>query len=522
MKKSGGLSLLKVILALFAVLPAGLFAQVDQDELRQNQGPVYFINYEGPHDRIETLVQIRNIGYSLGQTARAGQSTVGGTDRYFIIHSVTDGEDGKLNADIFGLGPDVGVDHVRNLRLIIQGYLEGAYGYSARDAALLAEFITIYNAVYRGNWDYFNTKYKTAVVGNLTREKAGVSVRYDDWPGQTLMLIPLGPGGAGSLSAVNTTQLTEEAVINELRKEEDLGIDSRKDMVDLKERESEEAEQKAADQRVAIGEEEKLIKEERQEAAAEREAIAQERAEAQEDPAKQEELDKREEEVARKEDELDQREEEVAQQKDEAQKTEEFAEQKADEAQSEREDIAKDQQALIAQSEESQQSTQAGKETGILSSAMSGPSSGLGWLLEINPVSGNELKRSLLNTVNPRTLTLLGTRLMAVAGENRGNGAIRLVEISPDTLEMVRQGDDDISPESLIWINGADLYAINSSAGSLYLARFNTDLGREARSSVQVHPYATVNFQEGVLFTQRTDGSTLILNSKDLTEKKND
>ncbi|GHU05316.1 hypothetical protein FACS1894147_11360 [Spirochaetia bacterium] len=523
MKKSGVLGRLRCLMALLALLPAGLVAQVDQEELRQNQGPVYFINNEGPYDQIETLGQIRNIGYGPGEAVRAGTVTAGGTDRYFVIHSITAGEEGKLNADIFGLGPDVGVDHIRNLRLIIQGYLEGAYGYNAQDAALLAQFITIYNAVYRGNWDYFTTRYKTAVAGNLTREKAGISVRYDDWPGQTLMVIPLGPGGPGSLSAVSTTQLTEDPVINEMRKEEDLGVDPRKDMVDLKEREAEEAEQKAAEQRVAIAEEEKLIREERQELAAERAAAQPPQGGTQGDapqtpqvdPAKQEEL-------AQKEAELDRREEAVAQQKEEAQQTEAFAEQKADEAQKEREDIAQDQQALIIQAEEAQQSNQPEKETGVLASAMSGPSSGLGWLLELSLSSGNELKRSLLSTVNLRTLTSLGSRLLAVAGENRGNSAIRLVEISPDTLEMVGQGNDDISPESLIWINGADLYAINSVEGGLYLARFNTDLGREARSTVEVHPYAAVRFLEGFLFTQRADGSPLILNPKDLTEKAND
>jgi hypothetical protein len=539
---TAGFSLAPVFfLILLGSGPAFLPAQVDQDELSQNQGPVFFINYEGPHARIESRQQIRNIGYTLGTAARGGNLRPGGGDRYFVIHSVSDPEGNKLDADVFGLGIDVGVDHIRNLRFIIQGYLEGAYGYNAQDAALLAEYITVYNAVYRGNWDYFSSRYKTAVLGNLSREKAGLSIRYDDWPGQTLMLIPLGPGGAGSLSAINTSSLVEEPVTGELRKNDDMGIDSRKDMVDLLERESLEAEERAEDQRAAIAQEETRLTQERQEtaqgrqqAAQERQEIAQERQQTREDAAagrvspreaqKTEEqlaaretaVEQREEELDQKDEELDQREESLTEQREEAQKTEEFAEQKAQEAQDQRGEIARDQQALIVREENPPPA-----DRGILAAALSGPASPLGWLLQFNPATGRELKRSVLNTVNPRTLSSLGNRLFAVAGENRGAGAIRLVEISPETLELIQQGQDDIAPGSLLWLNGPDLYAITSSGGNLYLGRFSGDtLARTARSSVQIHPYATVSFQEGVVLTQRTDGTPLVLNSRDLSERK--
>jgi hypothetical protein len=515
------------MLALSVALPAGLSAQVDQDELSRNQGPVFFINYEGPHSLVETLAQIRNIGYSLGAVTGGGSLRAGGTDRYFVIHSVSAPEGNKLDADIFGLGIDVGVDHIRNLRTIIRGYLEAAYGYNDRDAALLAQYITVYNAVYRGDWNYFESRYKVPVMGSLTPEKAGLSIRYDDWPGQTLMLIPLGLGGAGSLSAINTSSLTEGRVTEEMRKEEDRGIDQRKDMVDLMEREADAAEQRAEEQRAAIAQEETRVTEERRDNAAEREQIAQERQQTREDAAAgriteeeaqkaEEELSAREETADRKDEELDKREEALEDRREEAQKTEEFAEQKAEEAQQQREEIARDQQALIVQGESSPASA-----TGVLAAVMSGPASPLGSILRFNPSTGAEVKRSVLNTVNTRTLSFLGNRLLAVAGENRGSGAIRLVEISPDTLEMLLQGDDDISPNSLLWINGGDIYAISSAGGNFYLARFNNGtLAREARSSVQVHPYATVSFTGGILLTQRTDGSALVLNPRDLTEQK--
>ncbi|MDR2103731.1 MAG: hypothetical protein LBP42_06485, partial [Treponema sp.] len=125
-----------------------------------------------------------------------------------------------------------------------------------------------------------------------------------------------------------------------------------------------------------------------------------------------------------------------------------------------------------------------------------------------------------LNTISARTVTFLENKIIAIAGENRGNGAIRLVEIDPKTLEMNKQGEEDMHRDSLIWRNGEDLYGIISQDGNLYLGRFNADLECLARSSVPVPPYGAINFQGDLLTTQRADGSVLILDAGNLTERK--
>jgi hypothetical protein len=543
MKKAGirfqfSYLLLSFLGVLFISVPAQ--AQVNRDELG-NLGPVEFINYEGPYSRIETRAQIRNIGYSQGLQVKTGAARTGASGRYFVVHSVSAADGDKLDADVFGLGVDVGVDHIRNLRLIIQGYLEGAYGYSEKDAALLAEYATIYNAVYRGDWDFFNSRYKSPVIENLTREKTGLSIRYDEWPGRTLMVIPLGPGSAGPLSSVETSSLTDAKTTEQLREEPDRGVDTRKDMVDLKERQAEEAAQQAAIQREAIKEEEARIAREREqqqqaqqaaarqreEARLEQERVARERQQAgadQEQLNRQEEAARQQQEAARQQEEaarqqeqaLDQQQDKLEQQRQEAEQTQNYSDQKAEEAQQEREQIAADQQDLINQESVQQPVSAAG---GILGATILSPSGSLGRVVVLSP-SGQELRRSPLTTVNVRTLTIAAGKIIAIAGENQGSGAIRLVEINRDTLEMVKQGDDDISPQSLLWANGNDLYAISSSGDTLYLSRFNTDLVRQARSSVAVHPYAGVTFSDGSIITQRSDGSAVLLNANDLSEKQ--
>ena len=492
-------------------------AQVDREELEKNQAPVRFLNYEGPQARVESREQIRRIGTGLGQAIKAGQRRTGANNRYFVIHVISAPEGSKLDADIFGLGSDVGVDHIRNLRTIIQGYLQEAYNYSAADALLLAEYITIYNAVYRGNWNYFTGRYKKPVMEYLTPQQIGLSVRFDEWPGRTLMLIPLGIGG---LSAIDTTTISDNRVVEEMRKEDGLGLEQRRDMVDLKEREAEEAERRAEEQRAGIKKEEQAIAEERSQLEKDQQQTAQDRRQLEADresitPA---EADRREQEIAGRESqaeqksgELDRREEELVLQQDEAAGQEQFSEQKTEEARQDRENIAGDQQTLIERGEAPQ---------GIIAVNIEKGDSGQGRILALEPANGRELRRSPIDSVYVRALVIINGKVLAIAGENRGNAAVRLIEVNARTLEMAKQGDDDIHLGSLIWVNGNDLYAItvNLTNGTLNLGRFNTDLVLQAKSGIAVHPNASVSIQQGILITQKSDGAAVLLNPANLSE----
>ena len=541
MKKNSVAYQILYILAISAgimFLAPPLMAQVDQAEL-ENLGPVEFVNYEGPYSRIETRAEIRSIGYALGQNIKGGAARSGAMGRYFVIHVVGAPDGLKLDADIFGLGVDVGVDHIRNLRLIIQGYLEAAYDYTERDAALLAEYITVYNAVYRGDMDYFSSRYKKPVMDNLSPEKAGLALRYDEWPGQTLMIIPLGTGLGGPLSSIDTSSISDSRVTESLRQEPDQSLDQRKDMVDLKEREAEEASQQAAIQREAIRQEEERIAREKEQAAQQQEAarrqeqqarqeqerIAQERQQSGADQKALDERDKaaedkaneaqkQQEEARQKQEELDKQQQAADEQKREAERQEAFADQKSAEAQQERQQIAGDQQSMIDKTPPPDTTSD------LLGVSITTPGTSFGRLVRLDPNTGKETKVSPLNTVNVRTVTKLNDRIFAVAGEARGLGAIRLVEINNSTLEMQKQGDDDISPQSLLWVNGQDLYAIVNTGTNFYLARFNTELVQQARSAITVNALSSAIFADSYILTQRTDGSAVLLNAKDLTEKK--
>jgi hypothetical protein len=326
------------------------------------------------------------------------------------------------------------------------------------------------------------------------------------------MLIPLGMASAGPLNSIDTTSITDSRVIEQLREESDRNIETRQDMVDLKERQAEEAAQTASTLQEAVRQEEQRQTQERTQAREEQQAIDQAR---QESGADQKALDERQEALDEKNQELDQRQEELEEQKEEAQQIEQFADQKAEEAQIDRQDIAENQQDLIDQEKLSR-----GPSQGILAAAILIQDGPLGRLVKIDPADGSEKRRSSLTTINIRSLVQVDGKLIAIAGENQGNGAVRLVEINPDTLEMVKQGDDDIAPNSLLWVQDSNIYAIVSANGSLYIARFNTDLDQEARSNTTVHPFAAIGFVDNWLTVQRADGGAVLLDAQNLIERQ--
>ena len=497
------------------VLPLG--AQVYEDELGIGTlGPVEFINFEGPFLRLESRQQIRDIGNQLGLAVRAGNMQPGALNRYFVIHSMSEADGFRLDADIFGLGVDTAVDHIRNLRFIIQGYLEGAYGYSENDAALLAHYITIYDAVYRGDWNHFSNRYKNPVLSHLTQERVGLAIRYDEWPGRSLIVIPL-TGLGGSLSAIDTTIISDQRVLEQLRDDPDMSLDLRRDMVDLMEREADQAALQAEITREAIRQEEERLAEERRLA-----LLAEQEAREREQQARREQDEEaarlamlQQEEARARQAELDREREALEAMQREAERQEAFAEDRLAAAQEGRQQIAEDQQVLIRQEGRPE------APAGVLALSIATPNSTLGHIVRIDSSTGTVILRSAINTVNVRTVHLINNRIIAIAGENRGaNTAIRLVEFDSSTLQMHRQGDNDIIPESLLWVNGQDLYALVNMDGTAHLARFNIDLVQQARSSISVNPFASVFFSEGYIATKRADGSAVLLDSRSLVESR--
>ncbi len=520
------------LLALSLLISAGLTAlEVDKSELNSTgDTTIEFINYTGPHKVIDSISAIKGIGSGMGVQVAKDPSKASATaknSKYYVVHAVDESESGKLDADILYIGSEATVDHITNLRRIISAYLTSAYNYSEADADTLSVFITVYNAVYRNNLDTFKSKYKNVVIENLSEANCGLSVNYKDWPGKSEIVIPLYDVNNGGLSTVDTSVISDSSVVKSMKEDDDRNVESRKEMVDIKEREADAASEQAKEaQKKAVTEQKKLDEEKKKTTETKKEAdAAQKKADEKQKVADENPDDKKAQEEAKEakqEAEEKQAEAEKQEEKQEAQqaKTEEtkeeakekqaLADKKETEAQNERKEIAKDQTEV--QKKEAAQALMT-TEFGII---LTDEANMLSRLVKFNIENGEVIKNSPVAQIRNRTVYKEGNSFIAIAGENSKKGAVKLVTISPDTLEIESESENTIAEDSVLVKDGSEYYCIVDDNGKFYLGKFGADLSLKLKSEIQVKSGTPVTVTDSGIVVTDSNGKLRLLDKKDL------
>ena len=468
------------------LLSFSLFAvEVNKGELEGSQSDsVQFENYGGPHAVIETASAIVGIGTALGKEVAKDVENpmfVQPEAKYSVNHVV--GSEGQgLDADIFILNSNAGVDHINNLRRIITGYLMAAYDYSAEDANTLAVFITVYNAVYRGNLSNFSGKYKEPVVSALSADSVGLSRNWEEWAGKTQIVIPLGELAEGTAS-VETSVISDEKVIEALRSDDDKGVEVRENLVEMKEKEAVTASEKAK--------------------SAQKEA-----AQAKKDGDK----------VAAKEN---------AKTATEQQK---LADKKSDEAKTEREQIAKDREEV--KKTEAEKAASAENQKYLTSLFVVDEKNHLYSLMTVNPQSGKIVKKSPLKQIREKTIypvsnvsfrkedgsnAVFSELFLAVCGVNDSRSAVKLCLVDSENLEIQKQSEETLSENSPLLQSGDMFLVILNEGGKYYLAAFDKSLGLKKKSNVAINGSSPLNiYSEGILVTDER-GNPVLLRQSDFS-----
>lgn len=512
MKKS--LLFFVVLALLFTSLSA---LEVDKSELENGSGnqTIEFINYSGPHKKIDSLSAIKGIGTSMGNVVSKSVGnavTAGSTSKYYVIHAVDETESGKLDADILFIGKDATVDHIVNLRRIISAYLSSAYGYSEKDSDTLAVFITVYNAVYRGKIDVYQSKYKSVVNKNLS-SNCGLSVNYEDWPGKSEIVIPLFDVNNGGLSTVDTSVISDTKVVESMQEDDDKNIEARKDMVDLKEREAETASDQAkASQKKATEEQKKLDEEKAKSKQADKAAEeAKKKAEANpEDKAAQKEAEEKKEAAEKQAEKTEAQAQKTEEARQEASEKQAVADKKLSESQDERKEIAKDQQEV--QNREAENAN-ASTEFGIV---LADETKLLSRLVKFNTANGDIIKNSPVSVIRNRTVFKTGDGFIAIAGEAKGNGTIKLVILDTETMEITRESVQTIAESSVLIQDGTDYYCVIQEDKSYYVAKFDETLAMKLKSPVEVKPSTPITITDSGIVVTDSSGKLKLLNKTDL------
>ena len=540
---------MKKILSVFFVsllISTNIFAlEVDKTELQSTKSTtIEFISYTGPHKIIDSVEAIKGIGKSLGKEiapSRDTSKTANLGNKYTVIHAIDENEIGKFDADIIFINKDANVDHITNLRRIISAYLVSAYDYSEADADTLAVFITVYNAVYRGDLDSFKNKYKDVVVKNLSSNNCGLSVNYKDWPGASEIVIPLYDVKNGGLSTIETSVISDKKVVESMKEDDDKNIESRKEMVDIKEREAEESQEKAnAAQKKAV-EEQKKLKEEKQKteeakAEAKKAEKKSEQAKAEAEEAKkeaeanpedeelqkvaeekQEEAEAAEQEAEEKQEALEEQqkaeatqEEKTEEAKEEAKTEQERADKKQTEAQTERKDIAKDQQ-IVQNNEIKEASTPSSY--GIV---LTDEANILSKLVKFNSKTGEIIKSSPVTVIRNRTIYKTPDAYIAIAGENEGNGTIKLVLIDIETMEIFAESEETVSDTSVLVNDGNEYYCVINYDDDWVVGKYDETLALKLKSKVNVKQSTPITVTESGIVVTDKNGNLKLLSKETL------
>lgn len=511
-----------IILSSFSLIAL----EVARDELESITDSIQFINYTGPHAIVQTVDEIRGIGTGLSSAVNQGNrdafGTSGNANLYSVIHAVDPTTNEKLDADILIIGENALVDHIVNLRRIISGYLMTAYAYSKQDSDTLASFITVYNAVYRSKMDVFNAKYKAIVTKHLTADKAGLALNYIDWPGKTQIIIPL-LDPSGKLSIVDTSIISDKTVVESMRESDDKEIDTRKDMVDLKEREADSAREKAQEsQKEAVRAEQKVKEAVQEEKTAEKKLEEQKQVtEKAEEKAKtepnnvqaQKEAEAAKEALIAQEEKLTQAKEKTEEAKQEAQElktiakeTQVIADRKTAEAQQDRVEIAKDQREVIAQKDAlSQMITSYGLKIIDKKNLLSA-------LVLINTADSSVVKESPVNVIRNRQVIKTNEGYLAIAGNTGRNAAIKLVIIDPKNLEIIKESNEIVHESSALAYTDNKVFVISEQNKKTYLAAFNYDLTLYAKSDIEVQDLSPITITDKGVSVTKSDGSPVLMN----------
>ncbi len=209
--------------------------EVDKEKLKDFVNmDLEFVNYKGPYDSTNTYEQIVGIGEFLARPLINSNSNSSYYGKYFINRFIDD-QDKKASVDVFSIGSKSQLDSILNLRRILTGYLIKSFDYERSSAELIAKVITIHNAVYRGDLNYYKEVYIEAALKSLTKENAGLSRVYSQWAGKTQIFIPLKKNIlSGKVeSDIDIDSLVTDKVVAALLSENEAGVNFARDITDI-------------------------------------------------------------------------------------------------------------------------------------------------------------------------------------------------------------------------------------------------------------------------------------------------
>ncbi|HOJ29505.1 MAG TPA: P83/100 family protein [Spirochaetota bacterium] len=532
--------------------------EVAIDEIRTE--PVIFVNYQGAYKKADSLQDIENIGKSLARNSN-NTGIIRFGMKYSLINAISEEEPKKFSATIFSIDKKAKVGHIDIIRKILSAYLQQRYGYSQQHAKAIALFLTYYNAIYRGNIDYFSSKYKSIVIKYITKYNAGISTKYYEWPGATKMLIPLTEQPQkGKLDSILIDIISDKKILQEIRKD-DKNIQARKDMVDIKEKiltqekvDLEKSKKDVIQETTTLEENKKSIEQKKEELQQTEKEINKMKEEIKKEPSpekqkdiqkdietKEQQLQKQKEDIKKKEQEIAKKESEILDKKNKVSEKEERLAEKEKALEKEKEEIAADEikkappkeKELVKKLEKKEKELDEREDKLRSKELDQNIYADKLYYLKIKEYLQDGHYNNEMVMIDPASRKILfkspeknicGSRYDIFSGgvvviTHKGSHAIghRLTLLDRNSLEAKLYGSDNIFWRSFIIIKDGFIYAIVIENGKFYLGRFDTNLKMVSKSSEEVNENTFISFWDNFIYINRVDKTIMVLDKENLT-----
>ncbi|MDH4128511.1 MAG: hypothetical protein OEV44_07145 [Spirochaetota bacterium] len=531
------------ILIIFAFSSKIYSLEVDVDELKKLR-KVKFINYKGPHGKIDSISDVRYIGskLALGSKKLGNNSIYKYYNKYSIIHAVSENEKDKFSADIFSIDKKAKVNHIKYIRHIMSGYLQNRYKYSKIQADTLALYLSYYNAIYRGNMDYMRLKYKTVVVGHINKNNAGISVRYNEWIGKTKILIPLTKETKrGKIDSIDPFLISDDKIKEAVRKDDN--IDKRKEMVKLKEEDVDKSEkdldkekEKLDKLKKEVDKEKELISKDKSELDKNNKDLTTEESLIEKDKLKDREKEvKQKEEALKKSDDLiKKREEEIIVKKKDIEKekrdirddemkkgigkdpkgVKESLDRRIDTLRKKEEELDKREDRLRDKKTDKNIFGNSLYYLKIKEYLKDGHYNNE--LSMIHAPTGKVVLRASDDSICGRRYDIFSEGIVVIAHTGDHKSEHRLTLLDRKTLKPKKKASNNVFWRSFIEIKEGFVYAIILDKNEFYLGKYDKDLNLTSKSEVPVGENTFISFYQEFIYINSRDSGIIVLNKSDL------
>ena len=227
---------------------------------------------------------------------------------------------------------------------------------------------------------------------------------------------------------------------------------------------------------------------------------------------KTQEAQKKQEELEQQQEKQDAQEKKAEEAKKDAQEQQQIADKKNLEAQEERREIAKDMQEVI------NKELQDALSNAVYGMELTDEKELLSGMIKINSKTGEIMKQSPVTYIRNRTMFQAGENYIAVCGENSGNGAVKLVLLSPDTMEIEQESNEIVHENSVLIQDDSNFYCIIQDGKNWVLGKYDENLTLLLKSNVPLKSSTPVTITEDKVIVTGVNGNVKLLEKQTLKE----